>query len=59
MAKATRYSAEVGERAVRLVYEHAGEYPSQWAAINSIAEKIDCTGETLRTWGTRPGVMRA
>ncbi len=25
-------------------------YPSQWAAIGSIASKIGCAGETLRKW---------
>jgi transposase-like protein len=44
-----RFSAEVRERAVRLVLEHEGEYASQWAAIGSIAEKIGCTAETLRS----------
>jgi transposase len=50
MEKQKRYSKEVRERAVRLVFEHEGEYPSQWSAIISIAEKIGCTGETLRRW---------
>lgn len=45
-----RYSPEVRERAVRMVLEHAGDYPSQWAAIGSIAARIGCTGETLRSW---------
>ena len=66
MAKATRqsrYSAEVRERAVRLVREHGPETDSQWAAIRSIAEKIGCSAEALRHWvrqsernvGTRAG----
>ena len=64
MSKQKRFSAEVRERAVRLVLEHEGEYASQWAAISSVAEKIGCTAETLRNWvrqaernaGRRPGL---
>ena len=59
-----RYSPEVRERAVRMVLEHERDYPSQWAAIGSIAQKIGCTAETLRKWvrqaerdtGRRPGL---
>jgi hypothetical protein len=40
MSRQTRYSPEVRERAVRMVFEHHGEYKSQWAAIGSIATKI-------------------
>ena len=50
MNKTTRYSPEVRERAVRLVFEHEREHDSQWAAIGSIANKIGCTAETLRKW---------
>ena len=45
-----RYSPEVRERAVRLVLEQQGEYPSRWACICSMAGKIGCTPETLRRW---------
>ena len=33
-----------------MVLEHAREHPSQWGAINSIAQKVGCSGETLRKW---------
>ena len=45
-----KFSPEVRERAVRMVFEHAHEHASQWAAITSIAGKIGCTAQTLHTW---------
>lgn len=50
MNKQTRYPMEVRERGVRLVLEQSESYPSQWAAIQSIAVKLGCTPETLRKW---------
>lgn len=50
MNTSNRYSPEVRERAIRMVFEHEHDYPSQWATIKSIAEKIGCTAETLRGW---------
>ena len=47
------YSPEVRERAVRLVFEQQKEYESQWSEIKSIASKIGCTAEMLRTWVRR------
>ena len=64
MTQRGRYPKEVRDRAVRLVFEHQGEYPTQWAAIASIADKSGMTRETLRRWvreaevdaGQRPGL---
>ncbi len=50
MARTSRYSQEVRERAVRMVVDQRGRYGSQWATICSIAEKIGCSAETLRKW---------
>ncbi len=48
--KLNKYSPEVRERAVRLVQEHRGGYPSLWAAVESIAPKIGCAPHTLLEW---------
>ncbi len=50
MSTQKRYSPEVRQRAVRMVFDHQSDYESQWEAIRSIAAKIGCTAETLRTW---------
>ena len=50
MKTTKRYSPELRERAIRLVFEHEGQHESQWAAIASIASKVGCTAETLRRW---------
>ena len=65
--KSNKFSPEVRERAVRMVQEHRGDYPSLWAAIESIAPKIGCVPQTLYDWvkhseidnGTREGVTTA
>lgn len=67
MNKTNKYSPEVRERAVRMVQEHRQDYPSLWAAIESIAPKIGCVPQTLHEWvrkqevdaGLRDGVSSA
>ena len=67
MNKSNKFSPEVRERAVRMVQEHRGEYPSLWAAVESIAPKIGCVPQTLLGWvlrqevdtGVRGGVTAA
>ncbi len=64
MTTGHRYPQEIRERAVRMVVEHGHEYPTEWAAIASVAGKLGMTPETLRKWlrrdqvdsGRRPGV---
>ena len=56
MNKSNKFSPEVRERAVRLVQEHRGEYPSLWAAVESIAPKIGCVPQTLLEWVRRDDV---
>ena len=50
MTRQRRFPPEVRDRSVRLVLEHRDEYPSEWAAIRSVAGKVGCSGETLRSW---------
>ncbi len=65
--KTSKFTPELRERAVRMVFEHRADHSSQWATIESIALKIGCTPQTLLKWiqraeidqGTRDGVTTA
>ncbi|MCL4517675.1 MAG: IS3 family transposase [Thaumarchaeota archaeon] len=67
MGKVKRYAPEVRERAVRMVMDNHGEFQSQWAAIQSVSQKLGMTPETLRAWvrraeidnGKRDGITTA
>ncbi len=48
-----RYPDEMRERAVRMLLECRHEHPSQWKAIESVSEKLNINGETLRLWVRR------
>lgn len=52
-----RFFPEVREHAVRMLQEHRGEYPSTWAAIESIALKIGCAPQTLHDKAARPNQL--
>jgi transposase len=59
-----RYDQDIKAKAIRLVREHAGDYPSEYAAITAVAQRLGMTPETLRKWirqaavdeGQAPGV---
>ncbi|MCW2425158.1 transposase [Rhodococcus erythropolis] len=64
-ARNKRYPPELRERAVRMVAEVQHEYPSEWAGVESVADKLGIgTAQTLLNWirraqtdaGERPGV---
>jgi transposase len=60
----SKYEASTKAKAVRLVREHAGDYPTEWAAITAVSGRLGMSAETLRKWirqagvdeGTAPGV---
>ncbi|MFD7425783.1 IS3 family transposase [Streptomyces sp. NPDC059818] len=64
MARPSRYPLELRRRAVRMFAEVRGDYPTETAALQSVAERLDIgSRETLRNWvkqheidaGQRPG----
>jgi transposase len=67
MKRGMRYPTEVRERAMRMVIENRDLYPSEWAAITSVLQKLGMKSETLRKWirkaevdeGSRPGISTA
>ncbi|MFJ2456888.1 IS3 family transposase, partial [Pseudomonas protegens] len=50
MSKPPKFSPEIRERAVRMVYEVRESHDSQWAAIEAVSSKIGCTAQTLSNW---------
>ena len=45
-----KYDQDTKAKAIRLVREHAGDYPSEYAAITAVARRLGMTPETLRKW---------
>ena len=60
----SKYDQQIREKAVRLVRDHAEDYPTEWAAIKAVSGRLGMNAETLRKWlrqaevdaGQRPGV---
>ena len=50
MGRPSKHSPKVRERAVRMVLDHSPEYPSQWAAMRSVGDKLGIRTESLRRW---------
>jgi len=46
----SRYDASTKAKAIRLVREHVGDYPTQWAAIKAVSGRLGMSSETLRKW---------
>jgi transposase len=46
----SKYDPEIRAKAVRLVLEHRGDYPSEWAAIKAVSSRLEMNAETLRNW---------
>ena len=59
MSKTTnKYSPEVRERAVGMVFDNQGQHDSRWSAIMSISAKIGCAPQTLNEWVKKAEVDR-
>ena len=67
MKTGKRFSPEIRERSVRMVFDQEREYSSQWDCIESIAGKVGCSSQTLKSWvakaevelGRRQGVTQS
>ena len=62
-----KYDQDTKAKAIRLVREHAGDYPTEYAAITAVSRRLGMSAETLRKWirqaqageGTAPGLTSA
>ena len=48
-----RYDQDTKAKAIRLVREHAGDYPSEYVAITAVARRLGMTPETAAAPGSR------
>ena len=56
MSGSTRYSPELRERAVRMVFDRREDYKSEWATVLVISKLLGMSPETLRGWVRRAQV---
>lgn len=49
-----KFSPEVRARAARMVLGHAGEHPSRWMMVTSVAAKIGCWAPDTARWAHTP-----
>jgi transposase len=56
MSGSTRYSPELRERAVRMVFDRREDYKSEWATVTAISKLLGMSPETLRGWVRRAQV---
>jgi transposase len=45
-----KYDQDIKAKAIRLVREHAGDYPTEYAAITAVSGRLGMSAETLRKW---------
>lgn len=45
-----KYDPQTRAKAVRLVLDHRGDYPSEWSAIKAVASRLGMNAETVRNW---------
>jgi len=45
-----KYDKNTKAKAIRLVREHSGDYPTEWAAITAVSGRLGMSAETLRKW---------
>jgi len=50
MSGSTRYSPELRERAVRMVFDRREDYKSERATVTAIWKLLDMSPEALRGW---------
>jgi transposase len=58
MSRSNRYSPELRERAMSMVFDRCEDYKSEWATVTTISKLLGMSPETLGGWvrRTQPGL---